>query len=670
MANTELGKAYVQIVPSADGIGNGIATALQPGAKSAGKAAGTTVGKTMGNTISTVGKKFMKVGGIATALSVPVINGIKDAMGAYEVQATAETKLTEIYKTRMGASDAAVESTKKLASALQQEGIIGDEVALSGAQQLATFAKYPSTINTLLPSMENLLAQQKGVNATTDDAVNIGNLMGKVMQGQTGALKRVGISFTEAQEKVLKYGTEEEKAATLAEVINSNVGNMNQELAKTPAGQMQQLSNTLGDIKEEIGAALAPALAQVAQYVSKNIVPMIEKIVKFVQEHPIIGKIAIAIAGLLAVGGPLLLMLGSIMTIVPMLASGFSLLLGPVGLVIAAIAAAIAIGVLLYKHWDTIKQKASEVWGAIKNIFITAWDAIKNIFITAWNGIVEFFTGAVKGLADMIKRAWNGITDFFRKSIEGWRLLFVAVWNKIKEIFITAAQAIKEAVIIAWGAIKNVFVGIWNGIVTAVTTVWNLYKRFLTAEFNGIKTIVKTVFGWIAKWLDMTWGNLFRGAKKVWDNIKSAMVKPIEKARDAIKKIVEKIKKFFDFKVSLPNIKLPHFTIDPPGWKLSDLLHGVIPSLDIDWYAKGGIMTKPTVFGGGEAGTEGIIPLDPFWQRLDAMADNIVNGVATVAAAGAGGYGDVHLDVYLYPNSTKMMEETVKMYDKGKKILG
>lgn len=523
MANTELGKAYVQIVPSADGIGNGIATALQPGAKSAGKAAGTTVGKTMGNTISTVGKKFMKVGGIATALSVPVINGIKDAMGAYEVQATAETKLTEIYKTRMGASDAAVESTKKLASALQQEGIIGDEVALSGAQQLATFAKYPSTINTLLPSMENLLAQQKGVNATTDDAVNIGNLMGKVMQGQTGALKRVGISFTEAQEKVLKYGTEEEKAATLAQVINENVGNMNQELAKTPAGQMQQLSNTLGDIKEELGAALAPVLAQVAGYVSDKIVPMIEKIVKFVQEHPIIAKIAVAIAGLLAVGGPLLLMLGSIMTIVPMVASAFSLLLGPVGLVIAAIAAAVAIGVVLYKNWDKIKK---------------------------------------------------------------------------------AAGILKETV------------------------------------------------------------------KQKFKEVKDAIVQPIKAAKDAVEGIIKKIKKFFDFKVSLPNIKLPHFTIDPPGWKLSDLLHGVIPSLDIDWYAKGGIMTKPTVFGGGEAGAEGIIPLDPFWQRLDAMADNIVNGVATVAAAGAGGYGDVHLDVYLYPNSTKMMEETVKMYDKGKKILG
>ena len=71
--------------------------------------------------------------------------------------------------------------------------------------------------------MNNLLAQQKGLNATQTDAVNIGNLMGKVMQGQTSALTRVGISFTAAQEEVLKYGNEQEKAAMLAQVITDNV---------------------------------------------------------------------------------------------------------------------------------------------------------------------------------------------------------------------------------------------------------------------------------------------------------------------------------------------------------------------------------------------------------------------------------------------------------------
>lgn len=604
MPGTNIGTAFVQIVPSAEGIGAGIANQLQPAAKSAGTQAGTTVSKNMGKQISAVGKKFVAAGAIATAVSAPIIKGIQDALSAYEVQQSAETKLTEIYKTRMGASEDAAKSTMELASALQKQGIIGDEVALSGAQQLATFANYPGTINTLLPAMENLLAQQKGVNATSEDAVNIGNLMGKVLQGQTGALKRVGVSFTEAQEEVLKYGTEEEKAAMLSEVITSNVGNMNSELAKTPAGQMAQLSNTLGDIKEELGRALAPVVAQLANYISEKIVPMIERMVSFIQDNPIIAKIAVAIAGLLAVGGPLLAMLGGVMMMAQTIGPAFSALLGPVGLVIAAIAAAVAIGIALYKNWDTIKAKASAIWEAIKK---------------AITGKITELVTTVKALFIALKNA------------------LVAAWNTIKETASNIWTGIKNAVVGLANAIKN-------GVVKAATSIKNGVVKAFTAVVNALKTIGKGIFDFITA--------------------------PYRQAWALIKKIAGKIKSVFNFDFKLPDIKLPHFVVNPPGWKIGDLLHGSIPSLDIQWYSKGGIMTRPTMFGGGEAGAEGIIPLDPFWNRMDAMADSIVGGVATIAAAGAGGYGETHLDVYLYPNGPKMMEETVNMYDKGKKMLG
>ena len=227
MADT-LGQAYVQIIPSADGISGAISKTLNPEATRAGSEAGTRVSTTLSDKISTVGASLAKSGALMTAISVPLIAGINKALDAYEVQMLAETKLTEIYRTRMGASEEAAQATMDLASAIQQVGIIGDEVSLSGAQQLATFAQYPETVDALLPAMDNLLAQQKGFNATTQDAVNVANLMGKAMQGNTGALTRVGITFDEAQEQVLKYGTEEERAAMLAEVINQNVGNMNE----------------------------------------------------------------------------------------------------------------------------------------------------------------------------------------------------------------------------------------------------------------------------------------------------------------------------------------------------------------------------------------------------------------------------------------------------------
>lgn len=175
------------------------------------------------------------------------------AQDAYRVQLEAELKLETVMRQRMKATDEEIQKVKDLASELQGIGIIGDEVSLSGMQQLATFATQTETIETLMPALQNLLAQQKGYNATAGDAVNIGNLMGKVLQGQTSALTRVGITFSEAQEEILKYGTESEKAATLAQVITDNVGNMNEALANTEYGKQVQLSNTIGDIKEKVG---------------------------------------------------------------------------------------------------------------------------------------------------------------------------------------------------------------------------------------------------------------------------------------------------------------------------------------------------------------------------------------------------------------------------------
>ena len=186
--------------------------------------------------------------------------GMKDLADAYAVQEVAETKLATVMQQRMGATDAEIQSIKDLASAQQELGVIGDEVQLSGAQQIATFLNEKASLETLLPAMNNLLAQQKGLNATTQDAVTVGNLMGKVMQGQTSALTRVGITFDEAEEKVLKYGTEQERAAMLAQVITNNVGEMNAQLAQTESGKQQQLVNTLGDMKEQLGGLVNGAL--------------------------------------------------------------------------------------------------------------------------------------------------------------------------------------------------------------------------------------------------------------------------------------------------------------------------------------------------------------------------------------------------------------------------
>ena len=133
-------------------------------------------------------------------------------------------------------------------------------------------------------------------------------------------------------------------------------------------------------------------------------------------------------------------------------------------------------------------------------------------------------------------------------------------------------------------------------------------KNTLSSAFNGIKST----------------------AVSVWNGIKSAIVTPIEAARDTIKGIVDKITGFFNnMHLSLPHIKLPHFSI---SGKLS-LAPPSVPHLNIDWYKEGGIMTGPTIFGmngsslmaGGEAGKEAVLPLKGFYEQLENILTNRLN---------------------------------------------
>lgn len=176
-----------------------------------------------------------------------------ESIETYRMQAEAETKLGQVMRNTMGARQTEIDSIKQLASEQQRLGVIGDEVQLAGAQELGTYLTKAKNLKTLLPVLNDMVAQQYGYNATQESAVNIATMMGKVMDGQVGALSRYGYKFDEAQEKILRFGTEEQRAATLAEVVSESVGGVNAALARTPEGALKQYENNLGDLHERFG---------------------------------------------------------------------------------------------------------------------------------------------------------------------------------------------------------------------------------------------------------------------------------------------------------------------------------------------------------------------------------------------------------------------------------
>lgn len=206
-----------------------------------------------------IAQAFEQVGSAVQGLQ-SVMHELTDA---YAVQAQAEARLATVMRNTMDATEDEIQSIKDLASAQQELGVVGDEVQLSGAQELATYLGKKESLEKLIPVMNDMIAQQYGYNATAESAVGIATMMGKVMEGQTKALSRYGYSFTEAQEEILKFGTEEERAATLAEVIEQSVGGVNAALAATPYGKIVQANNKFGDLKETLGSLVAPAMTVV-----------------------------------------------------------------------------------------------------------------------------------------------------------------------------------------------------------------------------------------------------------------------------------------------------------------------------------------------------------------------------------------------------------------------
>ena len=209
------------------------------------------------------------------AFAAAVVKVSKDCTQAYTTQFNAEQKLTTAMKANLNATDNQITSIKKLTSAQQELGVVGDEAQLAGVAQLSMYKLQISSIEKLIPAMNDLIVARDGLNASVGTATDMGKKFAETLNGETESLKEVGIYFTEAEKKILQYGTEADKVNLIIQKVNNTVGNMNANMADTPLGQIQQLNNLMGDIKEQIGqivsnltATVIPVLSDILSWVS------------------------------------------------------------------------------------------------------------------------------------------------------------------------------------------------------------------------------------------------------------------------------------------------------------------------------------------------------------------------------------------------------------------
>lgn len=404
------GKSTISITFKLDGDGNGFKILAQDanGLKQAITATLSEAKQLKGNVINFAA---LATGIDAAQRSFGQLQSLMgDLSKSYQQQEIAETQLTTVMRQRMGATDEEIASIKQLASEQQKLGVVGDEVQLAGAQQVATFLKEKSSIDTLLPAMNNLLAQQHGVNSTTNDAVSVANLMGKAMQGQVSALTRVGITFSEAEAQVLKYGTESERAAVLAQVITNNVGDMNAQLAATDSGRQAQLANKLGDIKEQLGAlangampfvtiasSTITALASITTLSSgiKTLTTTVYASVKaFAVSTAAVIKNKVATAAA-AVAQKTVAIATKAWTAVQKVLN-LVLSANPIGIVITAIGGLVAALVAAYNNSEDFRNICNQVWGVIKPLA----DAIMGSLVKAFQWLI-----------DKAKQAWQWLSN-------------------------------------------------------------------------------------------------------------------------------------------------------------------------------------------------------------------------------------------------------------------
>lgn len=407
-------------------------------------------------------------------------------------------------------------------------------------------------------------------------------------------------------------------------------GNAAQDMANVMTDNLSGDLSEMGSAFEEVGLKVYDRFQQplrdAVQFITGSVVPGITWLVEnFDSIAPVLAIAAVAMGSFAAVAN-IVPVISGVTSAISALSGGMAFLASPIGIAAVAVAGVAAALVYLWNTNDGFRDAVTSAWNTISGAVTSAWIAIQpTLQILAdflVNGVlpaVQFLVdGFGLGFASILEAgaAWAaGILQTVQGCLQLIQGVVEAVLGVIVGIFTGNFDMAKQGAANALNGLLSIATGMMNSVLAVITGALNAVVSVFTGQFNAAKSIASGVFSGIASLIGEHMGN----------------------AQNVVSNALNSISGFFSgLHLSFPHIALPHFTIsggfslDPPS----------VPSFGVEFYAKGAILTAPTVFGmnggkamvGGEAGHEAVLPIsllqgyiDSAFQRNGAGTSNTVN---------------------------------------------